>query len=278
MREKSEFRKYLDSHIYIKKIIQFLFYRFYYSITTPFRCVRSIADQDWYQSQLNIVTETHKESFSKYKNKYNNKAIAIIATGPSLNKYKPISNTVSIGVNRACFYNKITLDYFFAADYFAIKDYLAFLKNNKNKYLEIFMGRYPKQAFNFPELKYISIIPESIILELGAKKYYTYSKYPPYNVDFNTDIDKTWLVEGGSTIFAAAQFALYTNPSKIYLVGCDCSTGYFDTKNDKIRPNRNLIKVWKEFKKFACLYYPDTEIISVNPVGLKGVFTDLYQD
>jgi len=31
-------------------------------------------------------------------------------------------------------------------------------------------------------------------------------------------------------------------------------------------------------KKFAALHYPDTEIISVNPVGLKGMFHDMYTE
>ena len=33
-----------------------------------------------------------------------------------------------------------------------------------------------------------------------------------------------------------------------------------------------------EIKKFVETYYPETEIISVNPVGLKGIFKDLYQE
>lgn len=31
-----------------------------------------------------------------------------------------------------------------------------------------------------------------------------------------------------------------------------------------------------EMKRFAQMHYPETEIISVNPVGLKGVFKDRY--
>ena len=92
---------------------------------------------------------------------------------------------------------------------------------------------------------------------------------------FNTEIDKTWLVDGDSSTFSAMQFALFTNPKRIYLVGCDCSSGYYDGKGgNNAAP---FIEVWKELKKFADIYYPETEIISVNPVGLKGLFTDLYQ-
>lgn len=277
MKEKPKFRKYVDSHLWLKKLVAFLFLKLYYRFTAPFRIFRTIEQQDRYLAQLNVVTETHKDTFGEYKNKYNGKDIVIIATGPSLNKYKPIPNTITIGVNKACLCDKVTLDYFFAADYLTTKDYLDTLKEYKNKNLKIFLGRYPQQAFGFPELKIVSIMPESKIIELGAKKYYTYSKYPPYNVNFNTDIDKTWIAEGSSTIFAAMQFALFTNPRKIYIVGCDCSNGYFDASVKKVKKNKGFIRVWKELKKFRDYYYPDTEIISVNPVGLRGVFTDLDQ-
>ena len=31
-------------------------------------------------------------------------------------------------------------------------------------------------------------------------------------------------------------------------------------------------------KEFISQNYPETEIVSVNPVGLKGLFTDIYFD
>lgn len=38
----------------------------------------------------------------------------------------------------------------------------------------------------------------------------------------------------------------------------------------------NLIDMWKEAKEFAGIYYPDAKLCTVNPVGLKGLFEDLY--
>ena len=38
-----------------------------------------------------------------------------------------------------------------------------------------------------------------------------------------------------------------------------------------------LVEPWKRLKLFANKLYPGTEIISVNPVGLKGLFKDIYQ-
>ena len=31
---------------------------------------------------------------------------------------------------------------------------------------------------------------------------------------------------------------------------------------------------WTKLKKFVQIYYPETKIISINPVGLKGVFDE----
>ena len=89
------------------------------------------------------------------------------------------------------------------------------------------------------------------------------------------------------------QFILYTNPSKIYLVGIDCSSaGHFNQKQDTTEEHAKRMKdrgedlfqwadltqrFWYELKEFACQYYPGTEIISVNPVGLRGLFKDLDQ-
>lgn len=73
-------------------------------------------------------------------------------------------------------------------------------------------------------------------------------------------------------------------PKKIYLVGCDCSLGgYFNNEKLNKKEKQNylntveIIENWKKLKFFANRYYPDTEIISINPVGLKGVFKDIYQ-
>ena len=136
MQEKTQFRLFLDSHPNIKKIIKFCFFWIYYRLTSPFRVFRSITKQDQYLAQVNIVAETHKDTFGEYKNIHYGKSIVIFATGPSLNKYKPIKNIISIGVNKACLYDKITLDYFFAADYLNTKNYLDTLKNYKNKNLK----------------------------------------------------------------------------------------------------------------------------------------------
>lgn len=239
--------------------------------------IRTVHKKNMYISQANIVALTHQKTFGEYKNKYEGKEIAVIATGPSLNKYKPIEGVINIGVNKTILCEKLNLDYYFAQDFFACKDYISKLAEYPN--IKKFYGQSPTNFYGLKEVNIEkTIIPESIILKHKASKYFQYCKYPTNPTFFNPDIDKTWIVCGGSVVFAAMQFALFTNPKRIYIVGCDCSSGYFNEETKEIKPNKMLVKSWKELKKFVEIYYPETEIISVNPVGLKGLFKDLYQD
>lgn len=261
----------------LKKIMKFILKIFGYKYIAMFfqNIFRTRFATDMYISQCNVVAETHKKTFRGYKNKYAGQDIAIIATGPSLTKYKPLNNVINIGVNKAIFYEKVKLDYYFAIDYNVTKNYLKTLQDFPE--IKKFYGVVPRTSFGWKYVKLSQIIiPESIILEQNASKFYVYKKEPILPMFLNTDIDKTWIGDGLSCIFSAMQFAMFTNPKRIYLVGCDCSSGYFDGK--KGADCSFLIKSWQELKKFADIYYPDTEIISVNPVGLKGLFTDLYQN
>ncbi len=88
-----------------------------------------------------------------------------------------------------------------------------------------------------------------------------------------------------SVAHCAFEFALWTQPKEIYLVGFDCArTGHFNCDDsERLRQQdfqKNFDRIfygWNYYKKFAKTYYPETEIISVNPVRLKGLFDkDIY--
>ena len=78
-------------------------------------------------------------------------------------------------------------------------------------------------------------------------------------------------------LFPAIHFALYTHPKRIFLVGCDTvPTGYFDgTKHNGQMHNDIMLKGYRKLKEYISVFYPDIEIISINPVGLKGIFKDI---
>ena len=109
-----------------------------------------------------------------------------------------------------------------------------------------------------------------------------------FECEFVPDIDSRPIGNFPNVALDCMQFALYMNPKKLYLVGLDHSGKYFknydrkeDSDNERdsywARYGSRTLEKWRECKHFASIFYPDTEIISVNPVGLKGIFTDLYQ-
>ena len=81
-----------------------------------------------------------------------------------------------------------------------------------------------------------------------------------------------------SVAFGAFHFALYTGAKKIYLVGIDNSlNGYFKKEHtQEFLCTDSILDGWQKAKSFIEEFYPDVEIISVNPVGLKGIFHDVY--
>ena len=105
------------------------------------------------------------------------------------------------------------------------------------------------------------------------------------------DIDKMAIGNMPNIALSAMQIALFTNPSTLFIVGCDASQGHFvqpeSLSGDRVKKHETdikksvsgdmTIKKWMEVKEFADAFYPDTEIVSVNPVGLKGLFKDVYQ-
>lgn len=244
--------------------------------------IRTTNERNFILSQTLIVNQVHRETFSEYKNKHNCNDIVIIATGPSLNKYIPLENTINIGVNKSFLYDKVKFDYYFAFDYVGIKDYIEKINVAEYEQVKKFYGIYTERIYDAREINTEShIIPESVAIRHNAKRFYSYSyhnhQFKFTKTKFFPEIDKAWLTDAGSIAIIAAQFALFTNPRKIYLVGCDCSENYFD--NSKTQKGlSHLVKYWKDFKRFSDIYYPETEIISINPIGLKGIFTDLYQE
>lgn len=240
---------------------------------------RTTNRQNFFMAKTLVMNQVHRETFGEYKNKYNGKEVVVVATGPSLNNYKPIPNAIHVGINKAFLQDIVPLDYYFAFDYHGIIDFIEQITDEKYKDVKKFYGICFETLADCREKDQRDhVIPESLAIRHNAKRFYTYSYRNAhyFKTMFHHEIDKSWLTDA-SVAIVAAQFALFTNPKRIYLVGCDCSDRYFEgTKAPK--PMGFLVKHWKDFKDFASLYYPETEIVSVNPVGLKGVFTDLYQN
>lgn len=224
---------------------------------------------------------THPQVFEKYKNLYQGKNVVLMATGPSCRHYLPMADAIHVGVNSAYLNDKVKLDYLF------IQDCYPTFSNGQDAILAYpckkFFGIHYLQAADEP---YASI--PQVANDANVERYYFLDYYPEHLAHYariNADITTRPLTTYGSVSFAALDFILWTNPKKVFLVGCDNSAVHFDGMTDKHKRNPanvidvrsgGLIKGWKAFKEFAERHYPQTEIISVNPVGLKGLFKDIY--
>ena len=71
----------------------------------------------------------------------------------------------------------------------------------------------------------------------------------------------------------AIQFLLFTRITDIYIVGADCTGARINESTGKTYNTRG----WSEMKRWASKI-PNVNINIVNPVGLKGMFNDVYID
>lgn len=227
----------------------------------------------------------HQKTFLPYKNYCKGeRAVVICGAGPTLQEYQPIEGAIHIALNRAFLYPKVAFDFIFSQDFDGIKmvqqELVEYKGNNCIKMLGKGNGGSKE-------------IPESLALKCNALRFATdaYMIKSGWNSKFIVDIDARPIGGMPNVGLSVMQFALYMNPSVIYLVGCDMSGGHFVNKNQSEKEikaekqeleecwgkNDKLIEKWKECKAFANRNYPDTRIVSVNPVGLRGIFDDVYQ-
>lgn len=227
------------------------------------------------------IVRTNTEAFGKYKGAFKGKKVVIFAGGPTAKYYKPMQDAIHIGVNFAWQKGDVPLDCLFVnAKSLNDRTGLKIQEGFDDVRDRVFVRKslpHPQTTHccdfgeDFTELeKVYRFFPD---VELNKKNIYP-------------DICSTSLYRARTIVFFALQFALFTHPKEIYLVGCDTSRdGHFfkspNTQYDQFNSYMeisNLKVSYSRLLMFARHYYPDTEIISVNPVNLKGLFTDIYTD
>ena len=226
------------------------------------------------QNEISTVNTT---AFADYKNIHEGRDIVVMGAGPTLDKYYPLENAIHIGVNSVCTKKEISLDYYFTQDFRGDDSQIQYKSDITNLNCRKFFGLLadthiigvmePSQSFSF---------------QANATRYYvdrSPSKYLFPDICFHP------LMDFCSVVFPALHFALFTNPRRIFLVGCDSSySGYFrhgkqlDTINQKRHYLNIMLVGFRRLKEFAQTWYPDTEIVSINPVNLRGLFRDMYTD
>lgn len=219
------------------------------------------------------IAKLHSEVFPPFKRINTGRDVVIVAPGPTCEYYEPLKGAVHIGMNSSPLNKNIDFDYIFVQDY-NIKSYI---EDFADLPAVKFYGLFHERPLVKPVIERINI-PQCVADRARALRYYT--GYPI--TEFHYDIETFPLADYDSVVFPALQFALYTNPRRIFLVGCDCAqTGHFQS-TDKIDLSKSYLNISKilrgynALKEFAEVYYPEIEFISVNPVGLVGMFRDVY--
>ena len=216
-----------------------------------------------------------------YKNVEEGKAMVLLCTGSTLDKFDinllPEKDLIQVGVNSIIYNEEYSLDYYFCAHNVANEG-----PNHPHAELEL----------KDPQLGRIQNLPEGTDIFCGDPRDFHDGFTSPQitsfsgstfrcspDAAFRTDVPEASRVAlyNHSIAFPALQVLLYTGVKKIYLVGCDCggqSSYLSDEKVPWADDTLDMIRRWETFKVFAHSSYPDVEIISINPVALKGVFDE----
>lgn len=222
------------------------------------------------------VLSLHKEVFPQFHNIHNNDDVVIVGCGPTLKYYEPIKDSKHIALNRSIRYEKINYDYAFIWDLPATQEEEpGFIQEFLNYDCIKFVGSFLHDDFN---------VQNDINLPYNNKLYRCYSAsraglgLPVCDEVIHQDISLFPLADFCSISFGALNFAAYTHPKRIFLVGLDTvQAPCFDGREHSYQTD-NIMKGYKLFKTFMDKYYPDVEVISINPVGLKGIFKDMYTE
>ena len=221
----------------------------------------------------------------KYENIHEGETAVLVGGGPSIDKFKPIKDALYVGVNwigKDKLFNQeledfITVDYYFMCD--RDRHMSPDFKVKKQKFCSSLIG----EGNTFKEW------PQYHLTHEDAKKHNAIILGTSTRQDaFYKDISNN-PIRSGTVTMAALLFILYTGVSKLYLVGQDCSgnTAFgssennlygvgWGSKENKEYQGPPIINCWNYAKKFINKEYPEVEIISINPVKLKGFFKDEY--
>ena len=215
-----------------------------------------------------------------YRNIHEGETAIFFLTGPSLlsfdkNQIPDYDNITKFSVNKIYNYDSHLgpIDYYCYGDVRDEQQYVNQVndyKVSKDKFA--LCGETWSVCHNFKKGTY-----ESKVDIIMANWEYQTKEY------MKVDIATNYLYQGVSTCFPAMVLILYMGFKTIYLIGADCkwekgSWGW--QMNEEVDPVicggkmpriDCLLQGWRDLKDVACKNRKDTKIISVNPVGLKGI-------
>lgn len=219
----------------------------------------------------------HQKVFGPYRNAFKGRNVVLVATGPTAKYYHPIKDAIYVGVNNACLLDNVELDYLFCQDFYMGEEKIDRIVHYRAGKCKKFFGRIPdnriEACHRSKDAQHVRRCPRYLVDEAEASEYYVYDNLQN-RIAYDIELEP---LSASGVAFSAFQFILHAHPKKIYLVGCDCSSGFFYS-SDIVFNNSYMVNYWKKFKAYVDELYPDVEVISINPVGLKNVFKDQYDE
>ena len=231
---------------------------------------------------------TKRHSFLKdYQDIHLGNQAILFCTGPSILDYKEpkfLKTAIKVGVNKI--YNhpiSNELNYYFFGSHYHIdadhkKSVDKLSKDNKN--MIMFSSTFTAKFGDGRETGLGNINFESA-LKINALPIEIGSPGSGPGLGWVKDIHM-YPFFGGTIAFPAIQFLLYTGVKEIYLVGCDLGNSnrhFYNSKNSTLQNDHasSFYKNgWSTLNEFIKNNYKDVKIYSINPVGLKGMFEDVY--
>ena len=244
--------------------------------------------------------------FKKYKDIHKGEKAVLVAGGPSLEKFVPLEDVIYVGVNHigkhrlfrqkygSLIPGNIELDYYFFGDRdrYMSKDF----KVVRQKFGSCIVDGEEHPA-HLTKKEVESLGGEGFEqsnlcgrgndfgLRFEPVPFQAYWMLPDHG--FPDDISESPCY-GHNACMPALQFLIYAGVSEIYLVGADCDGGpSFGVGGDssgglgpdffgKERDYNEMLPDWNNFKIYLSKEKPNVKIISINPVGLKGYFEEIY--
>jgi hypothetical protein len=230
------------------------------------------------------ASTTHLEVFGKYKGICKGKTIVIVGTGPTLDYYTPIPRAIHFGMNEAINRNDINFNYYVMTDYDGCDELFKKVLSSELDMIKFFCISNSKRKGIF--------IPDFMRNRKDVETFYSYNPWiirrdnlyeKKQPLMYPIDISVSPLRSYGTTFHLMMQIALWMHPEKIIIVGAD-TFGYKHASKincleaEKRCDYSQFVFGWRKLKEYIDQIYPDIEIQSMNPVGLRGVFQDVYSE
>lgn len=217
------------------------------------------------------MASIHPKVFLPLRDTLTGRHLALLASGPTLQQAPRIDGCLTAACNNSyTFLGEAGPDYYFASD-FRVHGYIESALRALPESCRIFLG-YSIGPLDNPDL----VIPLHLRDDPRVRAFCDYASPIP-----RLELELYPVFHFSTVVHCMLHIALYMNPDVIYLLGCDSvPTGYFDARDNAIQKSRmNTDRIKHGYLQLQMLQRhqrPHIRIVSVNPIGLRGVFEDVY--